>query len=210
MSAYSRNFHSLRRQLSTGVSLILVLGCALLASPKNANATLVRWDLHDVVFDDGGTASGFFVVDTSDPFHDPVFAFQFDVQTSTGRTLAGFEYSPATFVGLSVSRNMFGAAEPGRALQIVVTADLRHVTKGTFFLPPACSGIACSYEEVGGTFRYVTSGDIIASSIPEASQAMMLAFGLAFLFVVCKPRCRVKLFRTCVSHARLRLHYGAR
>ena len=168
---------------TTWALVICTLGCALLQSPRDANATLVRWDLHDVMFDDGGSASGFFVVDTSDPFHDPIFSDQFSVQTSTGRALNGFDYSPSSFVGLSISKNMFGAAEPGRALQIVAAADLRHVTRGNYLLPPRCSGAACSFEEVGGIFRFVTGGDITASAIPEPSQALIFVLGMSF--VIC-------------------------
>ena len=70
----------------------------------NADATLVRWTLHNVAFDDGGTASGYFIVDTdtrelalTDPLPDDPFeqVGGFEIITTRGSRLPGGYLYPA-------------------------------------------------------------------------------------------------------------------
>ena len=65
------------------------LGVAAIAGP--ATASILNWNLENVLFDDGGQASGTFSVDTTTG---AVTAF--DITTTTGSILAGFHYDGAT------------------------------------------------------------------------------------------------------------------
>ena len=68
---------------------------ALAVTAGPATASILNWELENVVFDDGGQMSGTFSVNTTTG---EVTAF--DIVTTTGSILTGFDYDEATgFVG---------------------------------------------------------------------------------------------------------------
>jgi hypothetical protein len=78
------------------------LGVTAVAEP--ATASILNWELENVVFDDGGQMSGTFSVDTTTGA-----VTDFDIVTTTGSILTGFHYEEATgFVGGDLlSGNLF-------------------------------------------------------------------------------------------------------
>jgi hypothetical protein len=76
-------------------SVALAISVALSAPVQ---ASIIDWTLEGVTFDDGGTASGTFSIDTSTGH-----LVSYDITTTAGSTLGGTVYDPSTapFVGYS-------------------------------------------------------------------------------------------------------------
>ena len=94
---------------------LAILAVAIFMTSARAGAALVTYRLNDVTFDDGGTASGFFTRDTSNP---GATTSSFDVRVTGGSHLHAFEYTSATTDGgvASVSLNVFDPTFPLSAL----------------------------------------------------------------------------------------------
>lgn len=64
-----------------------------------AGATLMKWTLHDVTFDDGASASGFVEFDPSVPYVPKIgstpYLSGFDVHVTGGSTLGSYDFTPA-------------------------------------------------------------------------------------------------------------------
>jgi len=172
------------------------------------NANLVQWDLHDVAFDDGGTATGEVTFDSPEdyPFNldNPIL---YDVQTSGGRTrptlyTLGTADALLRFGGFGVEEilfcNPFEATFQHQCLHLVLP-ELLPSNAGVVQLsvcrpspPMDCPGV----EETGffgDLLRHGISGELIGRPVPEASTA---AFFIAGLFVAVGIRlCRSILCR---------------
>jgi hypothetical protein len=171
------------------------LGVALLFTMGPASATLVTWHLQNVRFDDGGTASGFFVYDTEKPPRSgfPDVLVDFDVQVSggpTGTHFPSFEYTPASTFLPTGTRDILALHAPsaipgvqfGRTLQLDFAQSLPD-RGGRVSLVLADCDVCPSLELDEGTFafaRLVTSGEVTAT-IPEPTEALVLTLGLAAL-----------------------------
>ena len=70
----------------TALSLILGLSLGALSSPVCADP--VTWTLTDIIFDDGGTATGTFIYDETTQSPTDV-----NIQTSDGTTMLGSVYT---------------------------------------------------------------------------------------------------------------------
>jgi len=157
-----------------------------------ARAEMITWTLHDVVFDDGGTASGFVVFDPAKPtppgVHGDAHLTQFDIKTTGGSALsAPFEFTPANtdasepwYVGF------FSAPEGPRPLHGLPQHFLQLVPEGEW---PAHGGhvnvlLAASGDSLldnqRSLFRATTSGFLIGTPIPEPS-LLLLPVGLLML-----------------------------
>jgi hypothetical protein len=176
--------------------LTVALGAALLFTTGPAAATIVTWHLQNVRFDDGATATGVFVYDTEKPPRSgfPDLLVGFDVKVSggpPGTHFPSFEYTPAsTFLPTGTrdilalhTRSSIPGVQFGRTLQLDFAQSLPD-RGGRVSLVFADCDVCPSLELDEGTFafaRLVTSGEVTTAAVPEPSEALLLAFGLAAL-----------------------------
>jgi hypothetical protein len=75
---------------------LMALNMALLGDMTAAQAKLVQWNLEDVAFADGGTATGFFMLDLDEFVDEPPPVVDYDIKVSGGSAgYPTFEYTPA-------------------------------------------------------------------------------------------------------------------
>jgi hypothetical protein len=88
-------------------------GVAMLGYVQTATAALLRWNLENVTFTDGGAATGFFLLDTQangEPLAD------FDIKVTggklpvTGFKYPSFEYTPQSSFGSGMAQGFMGAS----------------------------------------------------------------------------------------------------
>jgi hypothetical protein len=191
----------------------LMAAAALFAAMvTNAHALVVRWTLHDVTFNDGGVANGYFDLDsvtgalvlTEPP--PPLFLYApyggLLIQTSGG-TQSGFNYAldkymSTGFQSFSATADgiygRFGRTGIGFDLMLMIEPGWLHSTAGDFdilSMPTGCAprpAISCSAENYFrsniDTTRYVTGGYLTAVvAVPEPEISALLALGLAGLAV---------------------------
>ena len=132
----------------------LVAAFAICAS-NESHATLVQWTLNNVTFSDGGTASGFFIVDTTTgqlaitpPPDGGEAGGGFDIKTTSGSILDSTEYVPL-FVGSGTQEfgvdshsfgDNFGNVDFTAEMRLNTDVDLLHTTHGTFQVLPGPTG----------------------------------------------------------------------
>jgi hypothetical protein len=160
----------------------VAIGVVLLGYVQTSTAALLRWNLQNVTFTDGGAATGFFLVDTQTvggPFAD------FDVKL-TGGAFPAFEYTPQNSSGGHSGFPLTGATPgaafetPTRQLYLRPSFGIDGFTKnGTHRLYSASDGSSdfffnldsLSYEFgqdplVGGYPRWVRKGSV-TTGIPK-------------------------------------------
>src|SRR5262245_2345604 len=82
---------------------ILVTAAVLACSSVQSNAALVEWTLNNVRFDDGGTATGTFLVDTSTQYLKGN-----TIQTTPGSVVSGFfSHAPPPCVFSNIDYNAY-------------------------------------------------------------------------------------------------------
>jgi hypothetical protein len=157
------------------------LGMSLAVSAP-IQASVIDWTLEGVTFDDGGTASGTFSIDSSTG--DLV---SYDITTTDGTTLVGTVFDPSTAPFVA-----YGDYGPNSFLLLTV-AGTRYITLE--FLNPLTSGgtdpIIPGYDPVSNTgsyecnncapARFVTAGEATSLPVPEPSTWAMMVAGFAAL-----------------------------
>ena len=174
-----------------GKTLISAFAVVMLITTPLVHATVVTWQLRDVTFFDGGSASGFFTLD--DQTVD--FITDFDIRTTAGATLPAFEYTPASTESFSirtfdntayvynVERLPGSGARQVRWLFLSTASPFingtRLVTSGT--LPLILNGTSDEWisNPYSYRFRYVTGGAITA--VPEPFTVAFLGIGAGLL-----------------------------
>ncbi len=160
-------------------SVALAISVALSAPVR---ASIIDWALEGVTFDDGGTASGTFSIDTSTG--DLV---SYDITTTAGSTLGGMVYDPST--APSVGYDEYGP----NSFILFAAAGTRYITLQ--FLNPLTSGgidpIVPGYDSITNSgsfecnncvpFRLVTAGEATTLPVPEAPAWTMMLVGFAGL-----------------------------
>lgn len=160
-------------------SVALAISVALSAPVQ---ASVIDWTLEGVTFDDGGTASGTFSVDTSTG--DLV---SYDITTTAGSALGGMVYDPSTAPSVA-----YGNYGPNSFLLLAATGT-KYITLE--FVNPLTSGgidpIVPGYDSITNTgsfechncapFRVVTAGEATSLPAPEAPAWMMMLVGFAGL-----------------------------
>jgi hypothetical protein len=184
----------MRTIIQLGLAAVLLLGAA------SARSAVVTWHLDGVVFEDGGTASGFFTLDDSAPS----FLADYAITTTAAAGFPAGDYRLANLVGPVVDVVRFNAmliTSPTGFLALTFDSDILEfdptstpsislVPGGTIALntdavPPA------SYEYLYNTtqaLRGITGGTIVA--VPEPAASALLAAGLVALGWAVRRRIR--------------------
>lgn len=158
-------------------TFLALAGATLLAiSALPAKAGVIDWTLENAVFSDGGTATGTFETNSTTGL-----VVGYDITTTYGTILSGFEYDTAT---ASVVNNPLGKPN---TFNLVDTAFGLYV-RLAFVNPLTTTGIDplrlgfSSYECTNcGTYRTFVSGDATtdpATSVPEPASLTLLTMGL--------------------------------
>jgi PEP-CTERM motif len=159
----------IKRLTGSAARLLATAALAIALGGVEARADHI-FSLSGVTFDDGGTATGTFT--TNDALNSLV---SYDITTSGG-TLAGFEYTPLTSISTPTSLP---------SILVVETASLDHILELTFSGltaagSPLTLGDNISFEQdPSGAHRLVTAGEVVAAAVPEPSS--LLLGGLASL-----------------------------
>jgi hypothetical protein len=149
----------------------LAFSVVLLITASASQATVVTWYLQNVTFDDGGSASGFFTIDTDTDWG----LTDFDIKTTSGGSItSSFEYTPATasrslvdgYQGASVMFLTPPLVLPRHALHLFFPVNRYPAieTSGTIPLDPYAGSpeIVSSLDEQ--SFRSVNAGAITTDS----------------------------------------------
>jgi hypothetical protein len=161
------------------IAASVIAVCAFGVSAANAD---VEW-LVNGTFDDGGQVNGTFTID--------VYGYllsNFNLQTTTGSTLPGFDYNNSD--SWYSNGTFYVDAQPGYKndlhLQFLndlnVAAPTDPLVGGPGGPSYECADSWSCYVPSGGTTRYITQG--FATAVPEpAAWAMMLVgfFGVGFM-----------------------------
>jgi hypothetical protein len=124
------------------------------------------FQLADVMFSDGGTATGAFT--TNDAL---TALITYDITTTTESSFPGFEYTPATALiatnGLPLLFELDSNSSPGHALRLNFTGGL------TATGAPLSVGSSSEIFSTGpiGVERHVTSGSVVG--VPEPSSLVL-------------------------------------
>ncbi|MEO8630168.1 MAG: hypothetical protein ABI612_19035 [Betaproteobacteria bacterium] len=173
--------------LLAGTVVFLALGAGV---GNVARGEIIRWVLQDVAFDDGGTASGFFTVDSSilpDRFGSEVI--EFAIETTGGTTIATpFTYArggqfASRFLSNGKPFQFFSeAAGPLRLLNLDFSVDLMLSGPGTVSIIPSDSSSETTDDFGDPQFeRRVISGFVVA--VPEPSLIVFVGFGVLCMVV---------------------------
>jgi PEP-CTERM motif-containing protein len=158
---------------------LAAVAAAVALTTAPANATTINWTLNSTIFTDGGKASGTF---STDSVTGAVTAF--DITTTAGLFLTGFEYDAATSkLGVGLGANSFSlidVAAPGRVLELSFFSPLTSPGfDGLIFgLSGECGSSSC------GSFRTPIIGFGVgsaASATPLPSTWGMMLLGLGIL-----------------------------
>jgi hypothetical protein len=182
---------------TVGKRIVTLLAAASLWAAASVDAKLVTWTLHDVTFDDGGTASGFFTFDPTTPSENSQqtqYLTDFLIKTTGGRTMAPFDFSPAnTDASVPWFVNFFSAPEsptprhglPQRVLHLFI--DGAFPIEGGKVAILSEDSTDALFLENGRIFRTLTGGFLVGAVVPEPTD---LAFLGAGLLVLLKRRAR--------------------
>jgi hypothetical protein len=149
-------------------AVALICGLTLAGAPARANP--VTWELASVSLIDGGSASGSFVYDAATDTYS-----SWDIITTFGSTLSGFEYTSLTSTLLSGS----GA---GGLLVEASGSGLNLSFSPVLGDPPASVGISGYEYEIGttGAQRIISEGlviPVLPSPIPSTLPLFLTGLG---------------------------------
>ena len=166
-----------------GMLLAVAIGVCAGTPQAQANPSPVTYTLQNVLFDDGGTASGSFTINQYG------FVTTWDVVTTAGSALPGATYAnglgqPATSIDTNMDQLVFNQAGYDGYFQLSFANPL---FPGSAAIDPIVTGTPsqeCDSYQYGatcvpsGTIRYVTAGDAAPVGVPEPLSLAVLAPGL--------------------------------
>jgi hypothetical protein len=175
--------------------LCVALGTALFTNAEVASAKVLRWDLQNVTFEDGGTASGFFLFDADIPFvnhtdRPPTTGLvSWDIAVEGEAPPCPPEcFPPYRFTPSSTSYGAADASSLGLVGPSFYDPGGRNSLHFGLGFDTPLSDAGGAVQVTGGqswsyfcctNSRSVITGQVVA--IPEPSEALFLALGLAAL-----------------------------
>jgi len=169
---------------------LAVLLLFMMVAPRSAEAnTIIKWTLNGVTFTDGGTATGSFFYDAATQ---DVSAL--DITTSGG-SVGGYHYLdpngdappyPSTgFAIVNPSADYTGARFLMLYFQSALTSTPGTILLSTSTALPSfegtCTNSGCTAVK---SLRFVKSGSIVGTSVPEPAALYLLGVGLIAVFLV--------------------------
>ena len=167
---------------------------ATIAVSSIAEAAPLQWTLNNVVFSDGGTASGSFTYDASLNAYSAI-----SITTTAGAAFGGWAYGGQAIDQPQTSTQLIAAGAnsltvPGSVLfalrfnaALTDAGGTRNLLAGTMTIPPQGSfevvcavAAACAAPPV----RLVTSGSISAPVVPVPAAAVVFASALGVMALV--------------------------
>lgn len=183
--------------------ILALIPISILLMTLNAQSATVRWTISNVSFQDGGIASGSFLIDNSDGS-----LLSWDIQATAGQLASSHHYEVTNSLGavnfVSIpSISILGVDDPDRYLNLLFTnpltsplainpINLSHPTS-----PPY--GVNGSWESSNLIHRSVVSGFAVGTLVPEPTSAVTLIVGLPALGLAVFYRSRVKRIRQGVA-----------
>ena len=172
--------------MRTLVSLAAALGAVFFAALP-AHAAVITYTLENVIFDDGGTASGFFEYDTVNRR----IITNDSIVTTPGSVLDGVSYDAGTPSGvfdLTIGSTIYfldflNSIEDQLGLSAIISLSVIHERAIDFPAP----GIAIVLGERYGTGQLVTD-DLTVSEVPIPAALPLFIAGLAGLASVHRRR----------------------
>ena len=161
--------------------LITILAIAALAT--NASAALITWTLTDVLFSDGGTASGEFTYDATTGIYS-----NFNVQTTAGAYTSGSTYNGTTSTVFSSFEFQYYTTlniSPGTAMDMYYTDALTDAggTTTLFYFDETVDAFA--------TYRHASTGTLVGvSAVPIPAAGWLFGSGLVGLIGVARKKAR--------------------
>lgn len=160
---------------------LTAIAISIVSSP--AKAALVTWNLNDVTFDDGGTASGSFQYDA-----DTEEMGNWDISVTSGSKFSSLNWKlPLFFSGFNGDFFALFNSSADRYFKLRFnsplsnaggTVSLNTSTTGSF--ESTCGGVAGCVEGPKFPARYVTTGSVTTEEVPEPLTIMgtVLAGGM--------------------------------
>ena len=178
--------------------LLLTFGLLVfLFLPRAASANDVTWNLSDVTFTDGGTATGSFVYNA-----DTNTVSSIDIITTFGAAFGGADYTAVDpgYAPFSSGMSDFVVVPNAPltdftgtpALDLIFTSLLTDAG-GTVSLDPGTSELTCDAtcgSEGPAFYRSISAGEVttLLVSTPEPSAILLLGLGLIGLCIVAKRK----------------------
>jgi hypothetical protein len=150
----------------------LILATILLLNAVAANAIPVTWELQDIIFNDGATASGSFIYDADlDAFSN------INVVTTSSEVIEGSTYTEigSSFAGPG---DVYLGVTYNDNLVFELQEDMSN-SGGTISVVIGCGFTCGSFETEWGLYRNVSSGSI--SSVPVPAAVWLFGSGLGLL-----------------------------
>jgi hypothetical protein len=171
------------------ILVAVVLSVQLLGHSRPANANVLRWDLQNVTFQDGGTATGFFLYDADAPERQQLVGY--DVTLGVGNAAWPFpalRWTTASGGALDEQNGSLIFVGPTGLFDPVLGRGSMYLN--LFFARDSLSDAGGAvtftdlrvYDTYSGPSRGGLTGYVVA--IPEPSGTLLLALGLAAIMVV--------------------------
>ena len=183
----------MRSAKSIFIALPLALGCFLTAP---ATAASINWTLEEVVFNDGGSAFGTFVTDSTSGG-----LLSYDITTTEGNKLGGFHYDGIGDQFLAM--NMFNA-NPNSF--ILISTDPFMVPYLNLSFLSGFTSAGTNFIDTSGQFggswecnncrdiRLITAGYATSvSAVPEPETYALLLSGLGLMGFVARRRSQARV-----------------
>ena len=166
------------------IAVRLILGAFFAISSFHLQAALITWTLENVIFDDGGTASGFVTFDPSVPFvpgrFNTKYLTSFDIKATPGTVFTTpFEYSPSnTDAYVPYYVNIFSAPGsprlrhglPQRTLRLQAVGGFSEMGGAVEIRPEDSAENLVGEDFTSGNnllFRSITGGRMVGVVVPE-------------------------------------------